>query len=56
MNDMLREEILEDLGLSWCSVTNSYVSNDCFDYCESCDEYISMMNYYFSDNDSENVK
>ena len=56
MNEELREEIIEDLGLKWCAVINDYVHRDCFYHCESCDDYILMMNYYYSDNDSENVK
>ena len=46
MNDMLREEIIEDLGLSWCSVVNNYVSNDCFNYCLECPDFIEMEKYY----------
>lgn len=46
MNDMLREEIIEDLGLSWCSVVNGFVSNDCFYHCLECPDFIEMEKYY----------
>lgn len=46
MNEELREEIIEDLGLKWCAVTNNYVHQDCFNYCSECSDWIAMNEYY----------
>lgn len=55
MNDLLREEIIEDLGLEWCPVTNHYVHRDCFNYCSECSEYIEMEKYYSSESEKGDV-
>lgn len=46
MNEELREEIIEDLGLKWCPVTNDYVHKDCFNHCRDCTANIEMEMYY----------
>lgn len=49
MNEMLRQEILDDLGLFWCPVVNNFVSDDCFNHCFECPEFIAMEKFYFLD-------
>lgn len=46
MNEELREEIIEDLGLKWCAVTNNFVHYDCFNHCYECPDFIEMEKYY----------
>lgn len=46
MNEELREEIIEDLGLAWCAVINDYVHRDCFNHCSDCTANIELEIYY----------
>ena len=57
MNNELRDEILEDLGLSYCPIVNDYVG--CQDECENCEEnkkFEEFYNKHFSEPDNNILK
>jgi hypothetical protein len=52
MNDELREEIIEDLGLHFCPIKNEYVSCEKDESeCKECDYYKEFEEYYEQHNE-----
>ena len=53
MNEELREMMIEEMGLGWCTIVNTYVDTDCFKHCPDCKYYIEFSEYFDKEMESE---
>ena len=53
MNEELREMMIEEMGLGWCPIINTYVDMDCFKHCSNCKDYIEFSEYFDKEMESE---